>query len=131
MATRFNAEVAEICVKGHRGEAFSAKLRANLGVLGVKEIFSELRGALRRVRRRFRTAVASAARPHFPEPYPGSRTGVAPGSDIVWTSFSERRLPAVNSHLLVRQLDEYGDRAAPVLRRRPRLRGGLCRHSYG
>jgi hypothetical protein len=37
-------------------------------------------------------------------------TGVAPVSDIAWTGFSGRSLPAANRHLLVRQEDEDGDR---------------------
>ena len=40
-ATRFNAEVAENSAKGRKGRAFSAELRANLGVLGVIEIIAE------------------------------------------------------------------------------------------
>jgi hypothetical protein len=43
-------------------------------------------------------------------PYPCSRTGVAPVSDIVWNGFSRPILMAVNSHLLVSQWDEDGDR---------------------
>jgi hypothetical protein len=40
-ATRFNAEVAEVFAKGQRGNVFSADLRANHFVLGVKEIVAE------------------------------------------------------------------------------------------
>jgi hypothetical protein len=49
------------------------------------------------------------ARPRS-KPYPCSRTGVAPVSDIVWNGFSRPLLMAVNSHLLVSQWDEDGDR---------------------
>ena len=45
-----------------------------------------------------------------PEPYPCGRTGIAPVSDIVWDGFSEPLLMAVDSHLLVSQVDEAGDR---------------------
>ena len=44
------------------------------------------------------------------KPWLGSRTGVAPVSDIVWDGYPGRILVAVNSHLLVRQGNEDGDR---------------------
>jgi hypothetical protein len=38
---RFNAEAAEVFAQGRKGNVFSADLRANHCVLGVKEIFAE------------------------------------------------------------------------------------------
>ena len=40
-ATRFNAEATEVFAPGRRGNVFSADLRANHCVLGVKEIFAD------------------------------------------------------------------------------------------
>ena len=47
---------------------------------------------------------------HRRTPYICSRTGVAPVSDIVWDGFAKPILMGVNSHLLVSQWDEDGDR---------------------
>ena len=46
------------------------------------------------------------------KPYPCSRTGVAPVSDIVWDGFSGQILMAVNAYHLVKQGNEDGVRSA-------------------